>query len=328
MGFIKGRAYPIIAAMAKDGNEQAKKLLEGVDSMDQDQVDSMISEIFGSKTTGDSKDWKKDLENKNFNNLAKGESKGNWKSDLEDEEFEQELQKRTGGKYSTKQKFGNYETAVESNENIPEIDEKPFKYKSQGKEKVTIKQIKPFTEEQKNQFNQNYATGIEVTNDVTGETFVVGKKEMDQAKTAFPSLKQKTITQKVKDIAKQVKGEDGTYKIVNGKPKKVELNKGFSVSFFRPEIKNQEAEEIEKIIGDQLGSQYVGVYGGNGELSYNVDQKTANFMAYMFNQKSVWDNKLQKEVDNPNYDPNKKVDYKQAIKELKQLFIDKDLKGA
>ena len=35
MGFIKGRAYPIIAAMAKDGNEKAKKLLDKLRDVDE-----------------------------------------------------------------------------------------------------------------------------------------------------------------------------------------------------------------------------------------------------------------------------------------------------
>jgi hypothetical protein len=190
MGFIKGRAYPIILAMAKDGNEKAKKLLANVDSMAQDEVESMVSEIFGSGSSGESKDWKKDLENKNFNNLAKGESKGDWKSNLEDEEFEQELSKRTGGKYSTKQKFGDFKTAVQSDEDIPEVDQKPFKYKSQGKEKVTVKQSKSFTDDQKNQFNKDYKAGTEVTNDATGETYVTVAAEQEKKPSSFSELKE------------------------------------------------------------------------------------------------------------------------------------------
>jgi hypothetical protein len=252
MGFIKGRAYPIIAAMAKDGNEKAKKLLEGVDSMDQDQVDSMISEI--------------------FNSQEKPVGKGILQKEI------------TQGK----------------GRNFRSRDFDYYEQKSREEKQRKAEEAKK---------SQSFG-------------------EQEELKNLFPTLKTETLKAKVNNIAKQVKGQDGTYKIENGKPQEVKLDKGFSVSFFRPEIKNQEAEEIEKIIGDQLGSQYVGVFKGEGELSYNVDQKTANFMAYIFNQKSVWDNKLQKEVDNPNYDPNKKVDYKQAIKELKQLFIDKDLKGA
>jgi len=455
MGFIKGRAYPIILAMAKDGNAQAKQLLDKVDSMSQDEVEGMISELFGNggsaKKTNDPERQK--LENKYFANLAVGDTSktSGWKKELEDEEFENEIKNRTGGKYSTKQKFGDFKTAVQSDEDIPEVDAKPFKYKSQGKEKVTVKQSQPFTEEQKNEFNQNYAAGVEVTNDVTGETFVAGKqetkqnntndkqkklqvildtnpalndystwireekdildfdeldlsedftpdytvedmenakktgkikvfsskpikngnfvtpslmeaqayagknkiyeaeinvndvawidsgqgqyvkmdnnKEMKDAKQAFPSLKQPTVKESVNQIAKQVGRNDGTYKIENGKPQKVDLNKGFSASFFRPEITDQEAAEIEQTIKDNLGPKYVGVFNGEGELSYNVNQNTALLMADLFNQESVWNNEIQDVVPNPKYDKNKKVDYKQAIKQLKQLLSEKKLKG-
>lgn len=306
MGFIKGRAYPIISAMAKDGNEKAKKLLEGVDSMDQDQVDSMISEIFDSqeKPVGKGILQKEITQGKGRRVRSRDFDYYEQKSREEKKEID-DIEKKYGKDVADIMREGKkLGQPMDVNNAISIADQR---YKEKAKLEKTVVPIMPrggLSEEQQ-----------------------ADLKELDQAKTTFPSLKQKPLTQKVKDIAKQVKGQDGTYKIENGQPQKVELNKGFSVSFFRPEIKNEEAEEIEKIIGDQLGSQYVGVYGGNGELSYNVDQKTANFMAYIFNQKSVWDNKLQKEVDNPNYDPNIKVDYKQAIKELKQLFIDKDLKG-
>jgi len=254
MGFIKGRAYPIILAMAKDGNEQAKKLLDKVDSMSQGEVESMVSEIFNNDNGGEVSD-KKRHENKNFVELAIRDTSKmpDWRKDLEDKEFENELKARTGGKYST--------------------------------------------------------------------------KEQQETKNNFPSLKKETVKAKVDNIAKQVKRQPGTYKIENGKPQKVDLNKGFSASFFRPEITDQEAEEIEEIIKDNLGPQYVGVFEGEGELSYNVDKETADIMVDLFNQKSVWNNEIQDEVANPNYDENKKVDYKQAIQQLKKLLDEKKLKG-
>jgi hypothetical protein len=47
MGFIVGKAYPIIKSMADGGNQEAKKLLNGLDSMDQGKVDEIVSSLLG-----------------------------------------------------------------------------------------------------------------------------------------------------------------------------------------------------------------------------------------------------------------------------------------
>jgi hypothetical protein len=47
MGFIVGKAYPIIKSMADGGNQEAKKLLSGLDGMDQGKVDEMVSSLLG-----------------------------------------------------------------------------------------------------------------------------------------------------------------------------------------------------------------------------------------------------------------------------------------
>lgn len=149
MGFIKGRAYPIIAAMAKDGNEKAKKLLANVNSMSQDEVEGMISELFN------------------------------------------ETKSASNDSGTTRPKtFGNYTTEVESDEDVPEVDPKPFKFKSQGKEKVTVKQTKSFTDDQKNQFNKDYKAGTEVTNDATGETYVTVAAQQETKPSSFSELKE------------------------------------------------------------------------------------------------------------------------------------------
>jgi hypothetical protein len=352
MGFIKGRAYPIILAMAKDGNEQAKKLLADVDSMGQDEVEGMISEILGSKTK--TTEDKATLEKTVVPIMPRGGLSKEQQAELDQE-------KNKSFVAPNQQKFGNYVTPEEEADQ-PEIDNKPFKYKSMGKQAASITQTSNMTEEQKASYDVDFPEGTEITNNFTGETYTTKKagsqdkatlektvvpimprgglseaqkKELEedgfdpfaQAKQAFPSLKKDTVKAKVDNVAKQVNRQDGTYKLENGKPQKVDLNKGFSASFFRPEITDQQAEQIEKIIGNQLGSQYVGVFGGQGELSYNVDQQTADLMANIFNQESVWNNEIQDVVPNPNYDKNKKVDYNQAIKELKKALADKKLKG-
>jgi len=47
MGFIVGKAYPMIKSMAESGNSEAKKLLDGLESMDQVKVDEMVGSLLG-----------------------------------------------------------------------------------------------------------------------------------------------------------------------------------------------------------------------------------------------------------------------------------------
>lgn len=205
MGFIVGKAYPIIKSMAESGNADAKKLLDGLESMDQDKVDEMVSSLLGG-----------------------------------------------GNKPSS---FTDVVTGVE---------------------KAEVKVSKP---------KVNTTKGVE-------------------------------------EVASKVGKKDGTYVLNDeGEPELVNLEEGRQVSFFRPEITDEQIEKIEGIIGDNLGEQYFGVYGGSGEMSYKVDDTfLAETMARIFNQVSMWDNEKGKEVKNPYYDENAKVDYDAAAEELKSIF--------
>jgi hypothetical protein len=399
MGFIKGRAYPIILAMAKDGNEQAKKLLDGVDSMSQDEVDGMISEVLGSKTKTTeekatlektvvpvmprklTKEQQAELDSENkpqsFTDIAKGKGEQE-KATLEKtvvpimpRRLTEEQQKETvsqktiwndmvkqitdknpqlandrlGMIQAIEDRYGIGTNAagelvdgmgIGKNTSYPDDGFDQYAQKDREADPLTGtgKQMDTLFKETGGDINSDQALKIAIdygisVNEVykNAEVWKQDNQEQLQAKQAIPSLKKDTVKAKVDNVAKQVKRQDGTYKLENGKPQKVDLNKGFSASFFRPEITDQEAEQIEKIIGNQLGSQYVGVFDGEGELSYNVDQQTADLMANIFNQKSTWNNEIQDVVPNPNYDENKKVDYAKAIEELKNALANKKLKG-
>ena len=45
MGFIKGRAFPIINTLAKRGNTKAKNLLLNASKLEQDKVDNIVAEL-------------------------------------------------------------------------------------------------------------------------------------------------------------------------------------------------------------------------------------------------------------------------------------------
>lgn len=49
MGFIKGKAFPIVNTMAKKGNIKAKQLLLDAPKLEQEKVDNIVSELLGSK---------------------------------------------------------------------------------------------------------------------------------------------------------------------------------------------------------------------------------------------------------------------------------------
>jgi hypothetical protein len=75
MGFIVGRAYPIIQSMAKKGDKKAQALIDRLDSMTQDEVDSEVSAIMGgskggSKKSEGSKDGKPQLKGKEQKTLT------------------------------------------------------------------------------------------------------------------------------------------------------------------------------------------------------------------------------------------------------------------
>jgi hypothetical protein len=117
---------------------------------------------------------------------------------------------------------------------------------------------------------------------------------------------------------------DGTYDLDdNEKPIRLDLTSGFQVSFFRDEIREQGNEALRLVletIGNSFGQQYLGFFGKKPEISYTLELSLAKEVARIFNQESVWDNALQNPEENKSYDKSKKIDYKEAIKELKVLL--------
>lgn len=117
---------------------------------------------------------------------------------------------------------------------------------------------------------------------------------------------------------------DGTYDLDdNEKPIRLDLTSGFQVSFFRDEIREQGNEALRLVletIGNSFGQQYLGFFGKKPEISYTLELSLAKEVARIFNQESVWDNALQNPEENKSYDKSKKIDYKEAVKELKVLL--------
>ena len=46
MGFIKGKAFPIVNTLAKKGNIKAKNLLLDAPKLEQEKVDNIVAELF------------------------------------------------------------------------------------------------------------------------------------------------------------------------------------------------------------------------------------------------------------------------------------------
>jgi stalled ribosome alternative rescue factor ArfA len=117
---------------------------------------------------------------------------------------------------------------------------------------------------------------------------------------------------------------DGTYDLDdNEKPIRLDLTSGFQVSFFRDEIREQGNEALRLVletIGNSFGQQYLGFFGKKPEISYTLELSLAKEVARIFNQESVWDNALQNPEENKSHDKSKKIDYKEAVKELKVLL--------
>ena len=108
--------------------------------------------------------------------------------------------------------------------------------------------------------------------------------------------------------------EDGTYSFRDGRLVKENLKSGYQVSFFRPEITDENIQNILKNIGSKLGPAYLGLYEGSPEISYSFkDQDEAMKFAQAFNQYSIWDNKEGKEIRNDKYNESAKVDYNVAL---------------
>lgn len=108
--------------------------------------------------------------------------------------------------------------------------------------------------------------------------------------------------------------EDGTYSFRNGKLVKENLKSGYQVSFFRPEITDENIQSTLKKIGSKLGPAYLGLYEGSPEISYSFkDKDEAMKFAQAFNQYSIWDNKEGKEILNDKYNEKATVDYNVAL---------------
>ena len=108
--------------------------------------------------------------------------------------------------------------------------------------------------------------------------------------------------------------EDGTYSFRNGKLVKENLKSGYQVSFFRPEITDENIQSALKKFGSELGPAYLGLFEGSPEISYCFkDKDKAMEFAKAFNQYSIWDNKEGKEILNDKYNESAKVNYNVAL---------------
>ena len=88
-----------------------------------------------------------------------------------------------------------------------------------------------------------------------------------------------------------------------------DLKSGYQVSFFRPEIKDDDIKEWLKKL-EFLGEVYLGLFENSQEISYHVmNLKKALKIAKFFNQKCIYDIAEKKCIANPYYDASKKLDY-------------------
>ena len=108
--------------------------------------------------------------------------------------------------------------------------------------------------------------------------------------------------------------EDGTYSFRDGRLVKENLKSGYQVSFFRPEITDENIQSALKKFGNKLGPAYLGLFEGSPEISYSFkDKDKAMEFAQAFNQYSIWDNKEGKQILNDKYNESAKVDYNVAL---------------
>ena len=139
----------------------------------------------------------------------------------------------------------------------------------------------------------------------------------------------------INDLAKGITVA-GTYNISdNGELINAEGLHGYQASFFRPEITDEDFKRVLEVIGDKLGKTYLGIYGGNPEMSFNFSSRAkATEFANIFHQESIWDwdyvdiDKVTKEKTlgreiklsaHPTL-----VNYDKAIKELSKFLDEKN----
>ena len=118
---------------------------------------------------------------------------------------------------------------------------------------------------------------------------------------------------------------DGTYVYGENKTlKKVDLEYGYQVSFFRPEITDAEINMCLSTIGDRLGNMYLGIWKGAPEISYCVDDmEKAKEIADCFNQEAIWDNAAEIAIANPRFDADEdSLDYGRACETFTHIAIE------
>lgn len=119
--------------------------------------------------------------------------------------------------------------------------------------------------------------------------------------------------------------EDGTYSFRDGKLVKENLKSGYQVSFFRPEITDENIQSFLKKIGNKLGPAYLGLFEGSPEISYCIkDKDKAMEFAQAFNQYSIWDNKEGKEIRNDKYNESARIDYNAALSNFAKALNNKE----
>jgi hypothetical protein len=134
--------------------------------------------------------------------------------------------------------------------------------------------------------------------------------------------------EEIKELAAKA-DKDGTYSVDDeGNITPVPFKTGFQVSFFRPEITNDEIRSVLNAIGDKLGEKYFGLWKDGGEISYHIDNEANAYkLAKIFNQETIMDwSKYGTDKQfpaNPDYDKDKKVDYKEAVKQFQDFINNK-----
>jgi hypothetical protein len=124
--------------------------------------------------------------------------------------------------------------------------------------------------------------------------------------------------------------KDGTYSVDDkGNITPVPFKTGFQVSFFRPEITNDEIKSVLNVIGSKLGEKYFGLWKDGGEISYHIDNEANAYkLAKIFNQETIMDwskyGTDKQFPNNPDYNKDKKVDYKEAIKQFQDFINNKE----
>lgn len=149
------------------------------------------------------------------------------------------------------------------------------------------------------------------------------RKRLSEAIEGVPYDTKSGLEALAKEVIEKNKAEGkddagGTYSYVDGKLIPADLKSGYQVSFFRPEIKDDDIKAwLPKL--DFLGEVYLGLFENTQEISYHVmDLKKALKIAKFFNQKCIYDIAAKKCIANPDYDASKKIDYKSLdVNEIK-----------